>query len=305
MRELTIEIIQKCTKKCIYCSSNSTNTCTNYIELETFKNIIDECEYIGIEKIKLSGGEPLLHDNIIEMIKYSKHKKLKVDIYTSGIYFNNSSIPKNIIKELYNVGLDTIVFNLPSIDNSIFKIISGTDIDVDIVLKSIKESSSVLNVGINFVPMKINYKELIHVCNYALQNNVKFVHLLALVNQGRAISHSNIINMSNEDNINLKDLIYYISNKIDNNILKVGKSIRGGVPCNALNEKLVVTFNGDVYPCEALQNIKELNNNKVGNIYTNQLSYIIKNNIFLKRVCERGKKYGCKGCISKNFGNVI
>ena len=301
MKDLTIEIIQRCTKNCIYCSSNSTINCDKYIEFDVFKKIIDEAIYLGLEKVKLSGGEPLLHKDIFGMIKYCKSKNLHVTIFSSGVYKNKQSIPINIIKKMYKYGLDIIIFNLPSINNSIFKTISGAGIDVNVVLKSIKESSKLLNTAINFVPMKINYNGLIDICNFALKNHVKFVHLLALVNQGRATVYDNIINMSNLDNNNLNLIIEYINNNIDNSILKVGKSINMDKPCNAIDEKLVITFNGDVYPCESLQNIKEINGNKVGNIYNNSLSYIVENNIFLRQICKNGKKYGCKGCISKYY----
>ena len=298
MKELTIEIIQSCNKKCIYCSSNSSIGCNKCINLNKFKEVIDDGIKLGFDVVKLSGGEPLLHKDIFKMIKYCNSKNIKVILFTSGIIKNNKSISKTLIKKLCKCGVKEILFNLPSIDSDIFKIISGVNIDINIVLKSIKNANNHILTGINFVPMHINYDELYSIVQFAINNNVNYVHILGLINQGRAKKYNNIISMSNIDKDVFNKLIVNINNKY-NNILKVGKSICYERSCNAYSDKAVITFNGDVYPCEALQNINKFNNIRPDNIYDNSLKYIYKNSKFLIDICKQGKKYGCEKCICK------
>ena len=58
-------------------------------DFETFKNTIDFfCDNGGIKEISLSGGEPLLHPDIIEMIEFCKQKNtINQRIYHVLIFF--------------------------------------------------------------------------------------------------------------------------------------------------------------------------------------------------------------------------
>ena len=79
IKDLCFEIIQTCPNNCLFCSSCSSLDKLKMIDIEVFKKVIDHLvKKGGIEEISLSGGEPLLHPYIFEMIKYCKEKGLKV-----------------------------------------------------------------------------------------------------------------------------------------------------------------------------------------------------------------------------------
>ena len=79
IKDLCFEIIQKCPNNCIFCSSNSNYDRKDIIDFETFKNTIKFfCDNGGIKEISLSGGEPLLHPQIIEIIKLCKQKNIYI-----------------------------------------------------------------------------------------------------------------------------------------------------------------------------------------------------------------------------------
>lgn len=81
IKDLCFEVIETCPNNCLFCSSCSSITKNKMIDIDLFKRTID---YLikkgGIEEISLSGGEPLLHPNIFEMIKYCKEKKYQSSI---------------------------------------------------------------------------------------------------------------------------------------------------------------------------------------------------------------------------------
>jgi len=90
IKDLCFEIIETCPNNCMFCSSNSSILKTNIIELDKFKTTIDFlCEKYGVEEISLSGGEPLLHPDLFEIIKYCKDKNIRVVLFTSGIKRRN------------------------------------------------------------------------------------------------------------------------------------------------------------------------------------------------------------------------
>ena len=86
LKDLCFEVIKTCPNNCLFCSSCSSPDATTIISLDLFKQTIDHFISLGgIEEISLSGGEPLLHPNIFEMIAYCKEKGIRTVLFTSGI----------------------------------------------------------------------------------------------------------------------------------------------------------------------------------------------------------------------------
>ena len=103
VKDLCFEVIEKCLNNCKFCSSNSNCNKTQIIEFEDFKRVIDYFMLTGgIEELSISGGEPFLHPNILQMIEYSKSMGIKTVIFTSGVIEKNISLEdkKEIEKEL-------------------------------------------------------------------------------------------------------------------------------------------------------------------------------------------------------------
>lgn len=88
LKDLCFEIIEKCPNECKFCSSNSCINRNKIIKLEDFKRVIDYfISTSDIEELSLSGGEPFLHKDLYEMVKYSKNNNIKTVIFTSGVKY--------------------------------------------------------------------------------------------------------------------------------------------------------------------------------------------------------------------------
>ena len=86
LKDLCFEIIQTCPNKCKFCSSNSSQDKTTIITLEQFKKtIMHFINQGGIEEISISGGEPFLHPDLFEMVKFCKENRIRTVVFTSGI----------------------------------------------------------------------------------------------------------------------------------------------------------------------------------------------------------------------------
>lgn len=86
LKDLCFEIIQKCPNNCIFCSSCAGIDKENIISLEMFKKTIDYfVSTFGVRELSISGGEPLMHPNLFEMIAYAKRNNIKTILFTSGI----------------------------------------------------------------------------------------------------------------------------------------------------------------------------------------------------------------------------
>ena len=73
VKDLCFEIIESCPNNCKFCSSNSSQEKTTIITLEQFKRtVMHFINQGGIEEISISGGEPFLHPDLFEMVKFCK-----------------------------------------------------------------------------------------------------------------------------------------------------------------------------------------------------------------------------------------
>lgn len=102
LKDLCFEVIQTCPNKCKFCSSNSSQDKTTIISLEQFKRTVNYfLNQSGIEEISISGGEPFLHPDLFEMVKFCKENNIRTVVFTSGIK-KSSDIPLEMKNHLEN-----------------------------------------------------------------------------------------------------------------------------------------------------------------------------------------------------------
>ena len=102
LKDLCFEVIQTCPNKCKFCSSNSSPDKQTIITLEQFKKtVMHFIKQGGIEEISISGGEPFLHPDLFEMVKFCKNNGIRTVIFTSGIK-RASTMPIEMIEYIKN-----------------------------------------------------------------------------------------------------------------------------------------------------------------------------------------------------------
>lgn len=311
LNELSFEIIQKCPNKCIYCSSNSSINAQNLIEYNTFVKVIDDAILLGLKRLCISGGEPFLHPDLIRMLEYTNKKNLEVYIYTSGVvrndFGNYISIPRYKLERLSDSKVNKLIFNMQAAEEEIYDAIMGTKGFYSLLLNSIKSSSEYgLYTEIHFVPMKINYDQIEKMINVAKELKVQKISFLRFVLQGRACNNASILSMNKEEQELLKGTLERV--KLDNDIdTRIGIPLlepNERVKCNAGWGKLIIRYDGAVFPCEAFKYIDYYNTtNKVypDNINSMSLVDIWKKSIFLNTLRNEiadfhANSYSCETC---------
>lgn len=317
LKEVSLEIIQKCLNNCIYCSSNSSYDSKPILELDTIKEIIDDIVYLGAKKLCLSGGEPFLHTDIISIIEYATYKGLELNIYSSGIISsqnNKKALDENMLLKCKNAGLSKIIFNLQGASSQVYNLITGTNNHFPLVISSIKRTKKAnIKVEIHFVPMKQNIDDIDTILNLSNKLNIDKINFLRLVPHGRALSNKENIILNEDQLKNIQKKLYKIKGS--------GAKIRIGLPlsspedethCHAIKEKLYIKFDGNVYGCEAFKYMKFFNDkNEIilpDNILKNRLKDIYEDSLFLtksKNFIEEfsSKKYDCENCPVQRYLN--
>ncbi|OUW05065.1 MAG: GTP 3',8-cyclase MoaA [Betaproteobacteria bacterium TMED156] len=175
LTDLRISLIDKCNFRCSYCMPKSVfNKNYRYLkdnQMLSFSEIIllvKAFATLGVEKIRLTGGEPLLKKNIeklvseINLIKTTKNLPIEIALTTNG------TLLKKKARDLFNAGLKRVTVSLDSIDQKIFESMSDSKFKVGKVLKGIEHAVNIgLNVKINMVVKKgINENQILPMATY-------------------------------------------------------------------------------------------------------------------------------------------
>lgn len=295
LSEISIEILQRCPNRCIYCSSHSNPQATHIIPFEIIKNVIDDAKSLGCKTVCLSGGEPFLHPQILNIISYIAKQQLICYVYTSGIYMKNevySSLPNEYIEAIRGM-VDKVIFNVEADSSTLYDQIMGTDVGgFDMMKKSINDCvSSGLVVETHVVPMQVNFKHLKSIFEMCYQLGVSKVSILRLVLQGRALENLSLVKLTGEESREVTKLIKALKEAYK------GK-VRIGLPysdsncriyCKAASDKINVRYDGNVYPCEVFKD--DLLNAKLGcepdNVWKDSFYDIYKSSPYLNVVRRR------------------
>ena len=153
LRDLRISVADRCNFRCIYCMPKeifgSDYAFLDRKELLTFEEIERLARVFvghGVEKIRLTGGEPLVRrnlENLIEML--AAIPGLDLTLTTNGSMLGRKA------QALKDAGLNRVTVSLDSLDNEVFKAMNDVGFPVEKVLASIDEAS---RVGLD--PIKIN-----------------------------------------------------------------------------------------------------------------------------------------------------
>ena len=125
---------------------------------------------LGVSKIRLTGGEPLLRMNVSNLINMINELDGIKDIaLTTNAYLLSKQAEK-----LKQAGLKRITISLDSLDNEVFKHMNGVGFSVDKVLEGIASAQQVglTPIKINCVVQKgVNDHTIVDLAKYCKENN--------------------------------------------------------------------------------------------------------------------------------------
>jgi GTP 3',8-cyclase len=151
IRDLRVSLTDRCNFRCFYCLPHGEPPIAPKEQMLSYEEIEYVCEIfvdLGIEKIRLTGGEPMMRrdiETIIGKLAKLKFAGLKDLALTTNGYF----LPDRA-QGLKDAGLDRITISLDSLKREIFKEMTGVDV-LDRVLAGIQAAKS---AGLE--PIKIN-----------------------------------------------------------------------------------------------------------------------------------------------------
>jgi len=183
--KLRISLNEHCNFNCTYCvdpevgKKHWDNVQSGKLKSDDYINIVKKLrEFIPIDYIRLTGGEPLLYkdlDNLIGGLK--KIGISKVSLTT------NAFLLESQVKRLHDAGLDSINISLDAVETDAFKKISG-EVDLDRVLRGIERAVILgLSLKLNSVIMKgFNDHQVLPLIEFGrtLNISIRYIELMKM-----------------------------------------------------------------------------------------------------------------------------
>lgn len=170
-----------CNLKCKHCYASSDNKrYDDELTLDESKKFIDDLKDFNVPALLFSGGEPLMKENILELLDYASQRKIRSTISTNG-----TLLDKDVCKSLKKINLGYVGVSLDGIgsNHDAFRGVNGA---FDSALRGIRNCIEVnQKVGLRFTINKNNYKELEDIFKLIKEEKIPRVCFYHLVYSGR------------------------------------------------------------------------------------------------------------------------
>jgi cyclic pyranopterin phosphate synthase len=184
---LRLSITDRCNLRCLYCRPQSEWHFLPHEQILTFEEmfeLVDVAQVAGVEKVRLTGGEPFARKGFIPFLArlHAKYPALDLRITTNG------TLLAGRIEELREAGVSCLNISLDTLNRDKFREITGVD-GYDLVRAGIDACQGAgLRVKVNVVALKgINDDELPQFVDFArdLGIDVRFIEFMPIGYQSR------------------------------------------------------------------------------------------------------------------------
>ncbi|MDO4662942.1 MAG: SPASM domain-containing protein [Tissierellia bacterium] len=260
-----LHLTLNCNLKCEYCYQRNNLNKFKYLELSSWKKILRILKEEGTERINLTGGEPLIYEDIGKLIAYAFKLGFKINLLTNGMLLN--------YKDDFYKYIDNIIISLDSLDISL-----RNGLNTDKVLSNIVglHERQVCNVIVRSVYLKGSEDKSEELRKYLEKLDIDHIGAMFMP------YHSNEIRLIPD--YNKYDLI-------DDDCISSG--------CGAGSSIVAIDPTGNVYPCQILM-FPEL---KITNILNKNWKEEFKTNK-INNEMNNFNKLEYKECSECNYNNI-
>ncbi|MDO4748401.1 MAG: GTP 3',8-cyclase MoaA [Eubacteriales bacterium] len=177
---MRLSVTDKCNFNCSYCKGDSFSTLTDVMSFDEMYEICKAFVKCGIDKIRLTGGEPLLREGIVDFCK----RLSSIEGLNSLVMTTNGCLLKHYAKDLKRAGVSRLNISLDTLNKDKFNKLTGIDA-FDDVIEGIYEAQECgfKNIKINVVLMGgINDDEIADFIELTKNNDftIRFIELMPL-----------------------------------------------------------------------------------------------------------------------------
>ena len=178
-----VSVTDRCDFRCTYCMSEDMEFLPkkDVLSLEELDRLCNTFIDLGVKKLRITGGEPLVRKNIMQLFS-NLGKKLGQGLEELTLTTNGSQLDR-YAKDLFDNGVRRINVSLDSLDKDKFKKITRIG-DLDKVVKGIMVAKKAgLKIKINTVALKeVNDNEILNLVNWCGENkfSLTFIEVMPM-----------------------------------------------------------------------------------------------------------------------------
>jgi radical SAM protein with 4Fe4S-binding SPASM domain len=268
--DLWIHLSDKCNLNCPFCYSNSGADNNYTLDHEKIVAFLEQIDKNNRNSIILSGGEPFLYKNLIQLVKSIREMSFK-----SILIITNGTVGEEMYKEAIQY-VDGIQVSVDGTVADIHDVSRGTGSYAKMIknLKLLKQYG-VKKLIISFTPTTNNIQDLPNVPKFAYHNNINAIHITRLMPVGRGKALENTLSLDSsiyQDNFklfvdNFSNIEKVIS--IDSELEKSKRDLisltfagdqsykvaykQRKMTCGMGMGSMCVGYDGKIYPCSSMQ----------------------------------------------------
>lgn len=158
--DLRVSVTDRCNYKCVYCRTGNEGAQFTELPIESYLHMVRLFVSLGIDKVRLTGGEPLLRRGLVEMVRelasmraaFAADGTPTTDGHPLDIAITtNGHLLEDLAQPLKDAGLSRITISMDAVDPDTFTAITRVPRSFDRVLAGIRKAQQ---VGLG--PVKVN-----------------------------------------------------------------------------------------------------------------------------------------------------
>ncbi len=159
--DLRVSVTDRCNYKCVYCRTGNEGAQYTELPIADYLRMVRLFVSLGVEKVRLTGGEPLLRSGLVEMVR--ELAGMRTAYLPDGSYVGENGLPldlalttnghllEGLAQPLRDAGLNRVTVSMDAVDAETFAAITRVPRSFDKVMAGIRKAQ---NVGLG--PVKVN-----------------------------------------------------------------------------------------------------------------------------------------------------
>ena len=151
IHDLRVSITDRCNYKCVYCRTGEMGAQYPELAIQEYLRLIRQFVALGITKVRLTGGEPLLRRGLIDLVKELKALRTLSGEPLDLALTTNGHLLEDLAAPLKSAGLDRVTVSMDAVDEATFERVTRIPGSFKTVLKGVRAARAA-----GLTPLKIN-----------------------------------------------------------------------------------------------------------------------------------------------------
>ena len=151
IHDLRVSITDRCNYKCVYCRTGELGAQYPELKIEEYLRLISLFVSLGITKVRLTGGEPLLRRGLVELVQQLARMRTIFGDPLSLALTTNGHLLDSLAQPLKDAGLHRVTVSMDAVDATIFERITRVPGSFQSVLRGVRAAKAA-----DLEPVKIN-----------------------------------------------------------------------------------------------------------------------------------------------------